>query len=110
MDSGFIVRPAAQTAQSSGTRTAVRDTVPASMSAAQSVTPVVKPTESRAEDNSNVRKVVLDAQSREAIHQVLEIARRVVRQPHEEAKQRLRAYARRTPARRDAKNALDLEV
>ena len=115
MESGFIVRPAGRTAPSNGTRpdgTPVRGAVPASLSAAQSVTAVAKSTEARAEDNSHVRQIVVDAQSREVIHQVLDVARRVVRrQVPEETKQRLRAYVRGAPARRDrsGKN-LDLEV
>jgi len=113
VDSGFIARPTGRAAQPSGTRsgsTRVRDAVPASLSAAQSVTAVDKSTEARAEDSSNVQKVVLDAQSREAIHQVLDVARRLTRQVPEETKQRLRAYVRRAPARREPRNSLDLEV
>ena len=113
MESGFVVRPAGRTAPSNGTRPdgAARDAIPASLSAAQSVTAVAKSTEARAADNSHVRQIVVDAQSREVIHQVLDVARRVVRQVPEETKQRLRAYVRRAPARRDrsGKN-LDLEV
>jgi hypothetical protein len=87
----------------------VRDAVPASLSAAQSVTAVEKSTEARAPESSNMRKVVVDAESREAIHQVLDVARRLTRQAPEEAKQRVRAYIRRVPGRREPKN-LDLEV
>ncbi|MEJ0077558.1 MAG: hypothetical protein WDO17_19390 [Alphaproteobacteria bacterium] len=72
----------------------MRDAVPASLSAAQSVTAAAKSAEVHAEDNSNVRKIVLDAQSREVIHQALDTARRLVRQPPEETRQRLRAYVR----------------
>jgi hypothetical protein len=111
VDSGSIARPTGRAAQPNGTQSAVRDAVPASLSVAQSVTPVAKSTEARAEDNSNVRKIILDAQSREVIHQVLDLARRLVREPPEEAKQRLRAYVRRAPARREESgNCLDLEV
>lgn len=112
MDTGSIVRPAGRAA-SSGTRpggTSARDAVPASLSTAQSVTAVAKSTEAHAEDTSNVRKVVVDAQSREAIGQVLDVARRLGREPPEETKQRLRAYVRRTPTRREPKNNLDVEV
>jgi len=109
VDTGSAIRSAGQPAQPSGARP-VRDAVPASISAAQSVTAIAKSADVRAEDNSNVRKTVLDAQSREAVHQVLDVARRVVRQAPEEARQRLRAYVRRAPARREPRNALDLEV
>jgi hypothetical protein len=88
----------------------VRDAVPASLSAAQSVTAAVRSTEARAEDSSNMPKVVLEVQDREVIHQLLDVARRLARQVPEEAKQRLRAYVRRTPARRDPRNNLDFEV
>ena len=113
MDPGSIVRPASRTAQSSGTRsggTSVRDAVPASLSAAQSVTAVAKSTETRADDSANVGKVVSDAERREAIHQVLDVARRLGRQAPEETRQRVRAYVRRAPARRNSRNNLDLEV
>jgi hypothetical protein len=88
----------------------VRDAVPASLSAAQSVTAAAKSTEARAEDSSNVHKAVLDAQSREAIHQMLDVARRLARQVPEETKQRVRAYIRRAAARRGSRSNLDLEV
>jgi len=114
VESGFVVRPGGRTAPSKGTRadgTPVRGAVPASLSAAQSVTAVAKPTEVRAEDNSHVHQIVVDAERREVIHQVLDVARRLVRQVPEETKQRLRAYVRRAPARRDRSgNGLDLEV
>jgi hypothetical protein len=110
VDSGFVIRPAGQTSSAAGRKPAVRGAVPASLSAAQSVTAGARSTEARAEDNSNVRKVVIDAQSREAIDQALEAAWQLTRQPAEETKQRLRAYVRRTPARGRAKAALDLEV
>jgi hypothetical protein len=114
VESGFVVRPAGRTAPSRGTRadgTPVRGAVAASLSAAQSVTPVAKPTEVRAEDDSHTRQLIVDAQSREVIHQVLDVARHVACQVPEETRQRLRAYVRRTPARRDRSgNGLDLEV
>ena len=113
MDSSSIVRPAGRTAQASSTRsggTSVRGAVPVNLSAAQSVTAAEKSAEARAEDNSNVRKVVLDAQSRDAIHQVLDVARGLARQAPEDTKQRMRAYVRRAPARREKRNTLDVEV
>jgi len=109
VDSGFVVRPAGQTS-SKGARTAVRDAVPASLSAPQSVTAIAKSTEARAQDNSHVPATVIDAQSREAIDHALDAARQLVRQPPDEIKQRLRAYVRRPSARGRSKTALDLEV
>ena len=114
MDSGFIVRPTGRATQPSSARsggTSARDAVPASLSAAQSVTAVEKSTEARAEDSSNVHKVMLEAQHHEAIHQVLDVARRLARQAPAETKQRLRAYVRRASARREQPDSsLDLEV
>ena len=109
MESGLVVRPAGQTSPA-GRKSAVRGAVPASLSAPQSVTAVAKSTEARAEDNSHVPTIAIDAQSREAISQALDAARQLVGQPPEDLKQRLRAYVRRAPARGRSKNALDLEV
>jgi hypothetical protein len=111
VESGFVVRPAGQAAPSAGRKSAIRDAVPASLSAPQTVTAIAKSTEARAEDNSNVRKIVVDAQSREAINQALDAARQLVRQPPEDAKQRLRAYTRRSAASQaKPRDGLDLEV
>jgi hypothetical protein len=115
VDAGFIAKPAGRTPQPNGTRsdgTPLRDSIPASLSAAQSVTAAAKSAEARAEDNFHVRKIVLDAQSREVIHQALDTARRLVRQVPEETRQRLRAYVRgRAAVRREkSKDGLDLEV
>lgn len=113
MDTGSIVRPPGRAAQPSGSRsggTRARDAVPASLSAAQSVTAAAKSAEARAEDSSNVRRAIVDAESRAAIQQVLDVARRLIRQAPEETKRRVRAYDRRAPARRQTENNLDLEV
>lgn len=113
MDSGFIVRPPGRAAQASGARagrTSVRGAVPASLSAAQSVTAIDKPTETRAENGSSVPKLSVDAEAQGAIHQVLDVARRLSGQASDDTKQRLRAYVRRTPARREPKDQLDVEV
>ena len=114
VESGFVVRRAGQTSPSTGRKSAVRDAVPASLSTPQSVAAIAKSTEARAEDNAHL-PLIVDAQSREAVSQALDAARRLVRQSpeeakSEEAKQRLRAYVRRTPPRGRSKNALDLEV
>ena len=109
METGFIVRSAGQTSPSSGKKPAVRDAVPSSLSASQSVTAVAKSTEARGEDSLHVPMVV-DALSHEAISEALDAARQLVQRPPEEAKHRLRAYVRRTPARGRSKCALDLKV
>ena len=109
METGFVVRSAGQTSPSSGKKPAVRDAIPSSLSASQSVTAVAKSTEARGEDSSHVPMIV-DALSREAISEALDAARQLVQQPAEEAKQRLRAYVRRTPLRGRAKSTLDLKV
>lgn len=98
MDSGLSIRPTNGAAPSSNVRldaAPVREAVPASLSPAQSVTAAPKAVETRAEDTSHVRKIILDAQSREVIYQVLDAGSgRVVRQIPEEATLRLRAYVR----------------
>ena len=109
METGFVVRSAGQTSPSSGKKPAVRDAIPSSLSASQSVTAVAKSTEARGEDSSHVPMIV-DALSREAISEALDAARQLVQQPAEEAKQRLGAYVRRTPLRGRAKSTLDLKV
>jgi hypothetical protein len=109
VDSGFVVRPAGQTSSAAGRKSAVRDAVPVSLSAAQSVTAVAKPAEAHTEANSALCAAV-DAQSQQVITQALDAARQQVEQPPEETKQRLRAYVRRPSGRGGAKGALDLEV
>ncbi len=119
MDSGLTVRPAGVAAQTAGVRldaAPVRDAVPTSLAPAQSVTAASKPLEVRAEDTSHVRKIILDAQSREVIYQVLdESSGRVVRQIPEEATLRLRAYIRAiadgaSPNEADAQAAFDVQA
>lgn len=105
MDTGLTVRPTGIAAQPSGVRldaALVRDAVPTSLPQAQTVAAAAKPTETRndagpsdAADSSYVRKIILDAHSREVIYQVLDQdSGRVVRQIPEEATLRLRAYVR----------------
>jgi uncharacterized FlaG/YvyC family protein len=121
MDSGLTVRPAAVTAQSPGVRldaAPVRDAVRTDLAPAQSVTAAAKPTETRLDnsesaDQSQVRKIVLDAHSREVIYQVLDAGSgRVVRQIPEEATLRLRAYVRALASGATTQQAqqADLEV
>jgi hypothetical protein len=110
VESGFVVRPAGQTSASAGRKPAVRDAVPASLSTARSVTAARKSAEVRAEDNFHAGQIVLDAQSHEVIREALDTARRLVRPP-EEARRRLRAYARgRAASRENSKDHFDLEA
>ena len=96
MDSSFIVRSPGRPASRGGV---VRDAVPASLGAAQSVTAIAKSTEARADETPHVKNV-LDAQSREAIYQVLNTGEPgMTRQLPEEVKQRLRVYLRRQSSR-----------
>ena len=105
MDSGLTVRPASVVTQTAGVRedaTPVRDAVPTNLAPSQAVTAAAKSNEARQDplqsgsgDPSYVRKIVLDAHSREVIYQVLDVqSRRVVRQIPDEALLRLRAYNR----------------
>lgn len=105
MDSGLTVRPASVATQTASVRqdaTPVRDAVPTSLAPSQTVTAAEKVNEARQDalqsgsaDPSYVRKIVLDAHSREVIYQVLDVqSRRVVRQIPDEALLRLRAYNR----------------
>jgi uncharacterized FlaG/YvyC family protein len=105
MDSGLTVRPTSVVTQTAGVRqdaAPVRDAVPTSLAPSQTVTAAEKTTEARQDtlqsgsaDPSYVRKIVLDAHSREVIYQVLDVqSRRVVRQIPDEALLRLRAYNR----------------
>ena len=97
MDSGLGLRPTNGVTPSNNVRLdapPVREAVATNLNPAQSVTAAPKANETRAEDTSHVRKVILDAQSREVIYQVLDVSGRVVRQIPEEATLRLRAYVR----------------
>ena len=105
MDSGLTVRPASVVTQAAGVRqdaTPVRDAVPTNLAPSQTVTAAAKSNEARQDalpsggaDPSYVRKIVLDAHSREVIYQVVDTySRRVVRQIPDEALLRLRAYNR----------------
>jgi flagellar protein FlaG len=117
MDSGLTVRPASVVTQAASVRQdemPVRDAVPTSLAPSQTVTAAEKPTEVRQDalqsgsaDPSYVRKIVLDAHSREVIYQVLDVqSRRVVRQIPDEALLRLRAYNRALASGAPANQAL----
>ena len=105
MDGGLTVRPASVVTQVTSVRqdaTPVRDAVATNLAPSQAVTASEKTNEVRQDalqsgsaDPSYVRKIVLDAHSREVIYQVLDVqSRRVVRQIPDEALLRLRAYNR----------------
>ena len=102
MDTGLAVRPTAAATQPSIVRhepAPVREAVATDLSPAQSVTASTG-TEAPRHDpasaaDSQVRKIVLDAHSREVIFQVLDAGSgRIVRQVPDEALLRLRAYTR----------------
>ena len=105
MDSGLTVRPANVVTQTASVRqdaAPVRDAVPTNLAPSQTVTAAEKTTAARQDalqfgsaEASYVRKIVLDAHSREVIYQVVDTySRRVVRQIPDEALLRLRAYNR----------------
>ena len=105
MDGGLTVRPTSVVTQVASVRqdaTPVPDAVSTNLAPSQAVTAAAKTNEVRQDalqsasaDPSYVRKIVLDAHSREVIYQVVDVhSRRVVRQIPEEAILRLRAYNR----------------
>ena len=124
MDSGLTVRPAGISAQATGVRAEappVRDATPTNLAPPQTVTAPTKPNETRQDpvpagtsDPSYVRKIILDAHSREVIFQVLDASSgRVVRQIPDEAMLRLRAYTRalaQGSSPNEAQADLDLEA
>ena len=118
MDSGLTVRPAGISAQATGTRAEappVRDATPTNLAPPQTVTASTKANETRQDpvqtgtsDPSYVRKIILDAHSREVIYQVIDAkSGRVVRQIPEEAMLRLRAYNRAALEKEDGKRAIE---
>lgn len=103
MDTGLAVRPTTGATQASIVRpdpAPVREAVATDLAPAQSVTASNGAEASRhdtahAAQDAHVRKIILDAHSREVIYQVLDATSgRVVRQIPEEAVLRLRAYTR----------------
>lgn len=99
MDTGLAVRP---TSGATPTNIARPDPAPVRQAVATDLAPSKSVTASTNADaarydaqDSNVRKIVLDAHSREVIYQVLDAdSGRVVRQIPDEAMLRLRAYTR----------------
>jgi flagellar protein FlaG len=103
MDTGLGIRPTSGAAQATIVRpepAPVREAVATELSAAKSVTASVGAEASRNDaartmPDAQVRKIVLDAHSREVIYQVLDASSgQVVRQMPDEAMLRLRAYTR----------------
>ena len=101
MDTGLAIRPTATTAQTlvRPEPAPVREAVATELDPAQSVTAAVNAEAPRHDAtpaaDAQVRKVVLDAHSREVIFQVVDAGSgRVVRQVPDEALLRLRAYTR----------------
>jgi hypothetical protein len=103
MDTGLAIRPTAGAAQPSIVRqdtAPVREAVATDLAPAQSVTAAANAGAARhdstnAAQDAHVRKIILDAHSREVIYQVLDAeSGRVVRQVPDEALLRLRAYTR----------------
>ena len=102
MDTGLAVRPTSGATQTSIARpdpAPVRQAVATDLAPAQSVTASTNADAARHDaqsaQDSNVRKIILDAHSREVIYQVVNAeSGRVVRQVPDEAILRLRAYTR----------------
>ena len=102
MDTGLAVRPTSGATQTNIARpdpAPVRQAVATDLAPAQSVTASTNADAARHDaqsaQDSNVRKIILDAHSREVIFQVVNAdSGRVVRQIPDEAILRLRAYTR----------------
>jgi uncharacterized FlaG/YvyC family protein len=101
MDTGLAVRPTSGATQTNIARpdpAPVRQAVATDLAPSKSVTASTNADAARHDAQSaqdNVRKIVLDAHSREVIYQVLDAdSGRVVRQIPDEAMLRLRAYTR----------------
>jgi hypothetical protein len=103
MDTGLTVRPTSSVAQPNIVRpepAPVKQAVATDLAPAQSVTASNGAEASRQDpvqtaQDAHVRKIILDAHSREVIYQIVDAGSgRVVRQVPEEAMLRLRAYTR----------------
>jgi hypothetical protein len=104
MDTGLTLKPAANLAPASDLRPeqAARNAVATELAPSQTVTAARNAARTPAPDDSRVHEIILDPHSREMIYRIVdERSRRVVRQVPEEAKQRLRAYARATLEKND---------
>lgn len=118
MDSGLTVRPASAVHQAAGIRqdaAPVREAVATHLAPSQAVTAAAKITEARHDplqsenaDASYVRKIILDAHSREVIYRVIDAkSGLVVRQIPEEALLRLRAYNRAALEKEDGRSVVE---
>jgi hypothetical protein len=121
MDSGLTVRPTTAMPHAAGVRhdpTPVREAVATHLGPAQTVTAAAKTSEARQDplqsesaDPSYVRKIIVDAHSREVIYRTIDPkSGRVVRQIPEEALLRLRAYTRALVEKEDTKGAVKKTV
>ena len=121
MDTGLAVRPTTGATPTSIARpdpAPVRQAVATDLAPAQSVTASTNTDAARHDpaQDSNVRKIILDAHSREVIFQVLDAdSGRVVRQIPDEAMLRLRAYTRAlvqgsTPNQAQVRADVDVEA
>jgi uncharacterized FlaG/YvyC family protein len=118
MDSGLTVRPAGVATQTGAVRldaAPVREAVATHLAPSQTVTAAAKtsqtrqdPLQSGSADASYVRKIILDAHSREVIYQVVDVkSGRVVRQIPDEVLLRLRAYNRASLEKEDSRHAIE---
>ena len=110
MDTGLTLKPAASLAQTGDTRLdpAARKAVATELAPAQTVTAASSAASTPATDDSRVRQIILDPHSREVIYRAVDVrSRRVIRRVPEEARLRLRAYARAARDKNDGENAFD---
>jgi hypothetical protein len=119
MDTGLAVRPTPSTAQAGVARpepAPVQQAVATDLAPAQTVTasngseaPRRDPVQTA--QDAHVRKIILDAHSREVIYQVLDAGSgRVVRQVPDEALLRLRAYTRALAQGRTPNEAAQADI
>lgn len=110
MDTGLTLKPAVSVAQMGDARpaTPAANPVTTELTPAKTVTAVSDATKTQATDDSRVRQLILDPQSREVIYRVVdERSRRVILQVPEEAMLRLHAYARALIEKSKGESALD---
>jgi flagellar protein FlaG len=118
MDTGLAVRPTTGATQTNIARpdpAPVREAVATDLAAAQSVTASANANAARHDaqsaQESNVRKIILDAHSREVIFQVVNAeSGRVIRQIPDEAMLRLRAYTRAIAQGRTPNEAAQADI
>jgi short-subunit dehydrogenase len=110
MDTGLTLKPAVSVAQMGDVRpaTPAANPVTTELNPAKTVTAAPDAAKIEAPEDSRVRQIILDPQSREVIYRVVdERSRRVISQVPEEAMLRLHAYARAMLEKRYGDSALD---